>query len=306
MRIKYTYTTKSRLCFWACTGSFFYIYVLGNEHVDRNFFKASQKYFWMFDLNYEEWKRRERYRWSEYLRNWDPLITGNTGRGNMGYLSASVFDKWFYGNRKFQDPPTYDQEANQFIAMSDKCGVDPAKPLLDSIRKMVDAYYPEDLDDDPSATELVKAPHVQWLYQSNFDDIMEEEDKKPKANTLARYLWFVPGYQEYFSNLKDDARNQEEAFLLNSDAHQRTVFYEETDRLSQRWALELNDYAPLLANKWEKKHALAKYLMDKNNREFILDTISKPGGVKRVFIEAGIIHAKPVEVGDVVEFEPIH
>ena len=120
MRIKYTYTTKSRLCFWACTGSFFYIYVLGNEHVDRNFYHASQKYFWMFDLNYEEWKRRERYRWSEYLRNWDPLISGNTGRGNMGYLSASVFDKWFYGNRKFQDPPTYDSEANQFIAMSDK------------------------------------------------------------------------------------------------------------------------------------------------------------------------------------------
>ena len=48
------------------------------------------------------------------------MITGNTGRGNMGYLSSSVFDKWFYGNRKFHDPPPYDQEANQFIAMADK------------------------------------------------------------------------------------------------------------------------------------------------------------------------------------------
>ena len=184
--------------------------------------------------------------------------------------------------------------------------MDPAKPLLDSIRKMVDHYYPEDLDDDVEATALVKEPHVQWLYQSNFDDIMEVEEKKPKANTLARYLWFVPGYQTYFSDLKDDARNQEEQFLLNSDAHERTVFYEETDRLSQRWALELNDYAPLLANRWDKKHALAKYLMDKKNREFILETIKTPGGVKRVFIDAGIIHAKPVEEGDVVEFEPIH
>ena len=120
VRIKYTYTTKSRLAFWASAGTLFYTYGLGNYYVERDFHHASQKVFWCIDLNYEEWKRRERYRWSEYLRNWDPLITGNTGRGNMGYLSASVFDKWFYGNRKFQDPPAYDQEANQFIALCDK------------------------------------------------------------------------------------------------------------------------------------------------------------------------------------------
>merc|ERR1711879_1083185 len=107
-------------------------------------------------------------------------ISGNTGRGNMGYLSASVFDKWFYGNRKFQDPPTYDSEANQFIAMSDKCGVDPAQTLLNQISKMVDAYYPDDLDDDPEVTSLVKAPHVQWLYQSNFDNIMKRKRRNQK------------------------------------------------------------------------------------------------------------------------------
>lgn len=120
MRIKYTYTSKSRICFWAVTGTAFYVYVLGNWHVDRNAYHAGHKIFWYFDLNYEEWKRRERYRWSEYLRNWDPLTTGNTGRGNMGYLSSSVFDKWFYGNRKYSDPPSYESEADQFIALADK------------------------------------------------------------------------------------------------------------------------------------------------------------------------------------------
>eukprot|EP00483_Globobulimina_turgida_P005889 UN05899 len=139
----------------------------------------------------------------------------------MGYLSSSVFDKWFYGNRKFQDPPPYDSEANQFIAMAQKSGVDPAKPLLESIQKMVDYYYPQDLDDNPGETAAVKEPHVQWIYKSNFDDIMEEEEKKPKHNTLARYLWFVPGYKEYFEDLKMDARNEEEKFLLSSDAEKK-------------------------------------------------------------------------------------
>jgi len=279
--------------------------VLGNHHVERDFHRASQKVFWFIDLNYEEWKRRERYRWSEYLRNWDPLTTGNTGRGNMGYLSSSVFDKWVYGNRKFQDPPSYDSEANQFIALANKSDVDPAKPLLDSIQKMVDYYYPEDLDDDPSETQKVKEPHVQWIYKSNFDDIVDEEEKKPKANTLGRYLWFVPGYKEFYENLKVNARNQEEAFLLNSNAEKRTIFYEETDRLAQRWALELNDYAPLLANRWDKKHRLAQYLMDKNNQKFILQTIKKPGGVKQIFIEAGIINPAPVRDKE-VDFDTIH
>ena len=175
---------------------------------------------------------------------------------------------------------------------------------MDSISKMVDYYYPHDLDDDPSATALVKEPHIQWIYKSNFDDIMEEEEKKPKANTLARYLWFVPGYQEFYDNLKLDARNQEEAFLLNSDSEKRTVFYEETDRMSQRWALELNDYAPLLANRWDKKHQLAKYLMDKQNQKTILETIKKPGGVKQIFVNAGIIAPQPVVNGE--GFDTVH
>lgn len=170
---------------------------------------------------------------------------------------------------------------------------------------MVDYYYPNDLDDDPSATSLVKDPHVQWIYKSNFDDIVEEEEKKPKHNTLARYLWFVPGYQEYYKNLKDDARNQEEKFLLNSDAEKRTIFYEKTDSLSQRWALELNDYAPLLANRWDKKHMLAKYLMDPKNQKFILETIKKPGGVKKVFIDAGIIKPQPITDQE-TQFDTIH
>eukprot|EP00486_Rosalina_sp_Unknown_P016714 CAMPEP_0201579282 /NCGR_PEP_ID=MMETSP0190_2-20130828/26761_1 /ASSEMBLY_ACC=CAM_ASM_000263 /TAXON_ID=37353 /ORGANISM="Rosalina sp." /LENGTH=223 /DNA_ID=CAMNT_0048013539 /DNA_START=325 /DNA_END=996 /DNA_ORIENTATION=+ len=223
----------------------------------------------------------------------------------MGYLSSSVFDKWFYGNRKFQDPPTYDQEANQFIALADKSGLDPAKPLLDSIKKMVDAYYPEDLDDEPEVTKSVKDPKVQWIYKSNFDDIVEEEEKKPKHNSLGRYLWFVPGYQQYFNNLKDNARNQEEKFLLNSDAKTRTVFYEETDRMSQRWALELNDYAPLLANRWDKKHKLAKYLMDKKNQKEILETIKKPGGVKQIFIKAGVIAPSPINDNE-TQFDTLH
>ena len=56
-------------------------------------------------------------------------------------------------------------------------GLDPAKPLLDSIKKMVDAYYPDDLDDDPEITKAVKEPKVQWIYKSNFDDIVDEEEK---------------------------------------------------------------------------------------------------------------------------------
>mmetsp|Transcript_28773 Transcript_28773/g.47174 ORF Transcript_28773/g.47174 Transcript_28773/m.47174 type:complete len:306 (+) Transcript_28773:56-973(+) len=304
VRIKYTYTTKYRLTFWACALTGIYVYGFGNYHVDRAWRRnMGEKLYWVFDLNYEEWKRRERWRWSEYLRNWDPIVTGNTGRGNMGNLSASFLDKWIYGNRKFQDPPSYEYEANQFIALCDKSGLDPAKPLMNSIKKMVDHYYPWDLDDNPEETAEVKAPHVQWIYQSDFDEIVEEEEKKPKQNTLARYLWFVPGYRDYYDDLKNDARNQEESFLLSSGVRQRTVFYEETDRLAQRWALELNDYAPLLAGRVEKKYKLAKYLMDKENQKDILEALKKPGGVKQIFINAEIIKPLPTRQD---EIESIH
>ena len=170
---------------------------------------------------------------------------------------------------------------------------------------MVDAYYPDDLDDDLEITKTVKEPKVQWIYKSNFDDIVEEEEKKPKPNSLGRYLWFVPGYQEYYNDLKDNARNQEEKFLLNSDAKSRTVFYEETDRMSQRWALELNDYAPLLANRWDKKHKLAKYLMDNKNQKEILEIIKKPGGVKQIFINAGVIAPSPINDHQ-TQFDTVH
>eukprot|EP01083_Nonionella_stella_P241670 843736_1 len=306
VRIKYSYTSKWRIWFWTSGAYMFYVYALDNHHIERTFRNdISKRVMWVIDMNYEEWKRRERWRWSEYLRNWDPLTTGNTGRGNMGYLSSSVFDKWFYGNRKFQDPPPYTNEADQFICLAEKSGLDPAGPLMDSITKMVDYYYPSDLDDTPDDTKQVKEPHVQWIYKSNFDDIVEEEDKKPKHNTLARYLWFVPGYSEYYDNLKMDARNQEEKFLLNSNSKERTIFYEETDRLSQRWALELNDYAPLLAKRWDKKHKFAKYVMDSKNKQSILEAIKKPGGVKQVFIDAGVIKAEPVYDSD-MQCEPIH
>ena len=129
--------------------------------------------------------------------------------------------------------------------------------------------------------------------------------KKPKPNSLGRYLWFVPGYKEYYEDLKDNARNQEEKFLLNSNAKTRTVFYEETDRMSQRWALELNDYAPLLANRWDKKHKLAKYLMDKSKQTEILETIKKPGGVKQIFINAGIITPQPINDYE-TQFDTVH
>ena len=119
MRIKYTYTSKSRICFWLCSGTFFYVYGLGNYHVDRDWHRRNQMIMWCIDVDYDEWKKRERYRWSEYLRNWDPIVSGNTGRDNMGYLSSSVFDKWFWGNRKFLDPPPYTTEADQFIALAD-------------------------------------------------------------------------------------------------------------------------------------------------------------------------------------------
>ena len=75
--------------------------------------------------------------------------------------------------------------------------------------------------------------------------------------------------------------------------------------MSQRWALELNDYAPLLANRWDKKHRLGKYLMDKNNQKEILEIIKKPGGVKQIFINAGIITPSPITDGE-TQFDTVH
>lgn len=135
-------------------------------------------------------------------------------------------------------------------------------------------------------------PKIQWTHSSNIDEVVEENEKKPKPNSLARYLWNVPGYQEHFSKMRDQAREEEEELVTGMTTEERRVWYEKTDQLLKRWALELNDYAPLLAYRWDRKLKLAKYLIDheaKDRQQEVIDLLMEPGGVKQVFIQAGII-----------------
>lgn len=289
MRIKRSYTDKWKIGMWTAIGLGIYQYFYPEtfRYYNSHFFDL---HAWQPD--YENFKRRAEHRWSQYLRFWDPYDYGSGMQQNgLGYLSNSIFDKLIYGEARFEDPASYDRSADEFIQLAVQSGLDPAQPLLDNITKVVNAYYPEDLDEQPDQTKAVLKPEIKWTYETTFDEYIEENEKKPKPNTLARYLWFVPGYQEYFNWIKSEAQNEEETKLLSLQRDDRQIFYETIDELTQRWGLELNDYAPLLAQRWDRKLKLATFLMkkDESHQEMIHDLLMQPGGVKKIFSAAGII-----------------
>jgi len=82
---------------------------------------------------------------------------------------------------------------------------------------------------------------------------------------------------------------EEEKTLLSLNGLERQKYYETKIRKRDRLGLELNDYLPLLAFRWDRKLLLAKYIMSPDN-EGEVDRLSEiPGGVKQIFINAGII-----------------
>jgi len=298
MYVKRTYTNKWRMGFWFCVGCGMYnIYdPLFGRYVEAQFWDMSFKWW---RPEYDDWKRRERYRWTRYLENWSPK-SRSQGRSNMGRESNSITERWVYGKNKYQEPVSYEESAEKFMNAAETCGIDPGQPMFDSIKKVVDYYYPDDLDENPDETKQVLKPKIQWVYGGGFDQYIEDEEAMPKPNTIARYLWYVPGYQDYLDKIKMDARNEEERIVTSLNKNDRTGFYEKMDRLSSRWSIELNDYAPLLANRWDMKHKLARYLMNKNNKIEIQKLLSKPGGVKQIFINAGVItKQKTVNINDI-------
>lgn len=176
-----------------------------------------------------------------------------------------------------------------------------AQPLMESIKKTCDYYYPSDLDPNVEELKEIKKSNYIWIHNTDFDNIVEEEEKKPMPSTIARYLWFIPGFQEYNSLLKEKAREEEEKLLLSMNKFERQEYYENMDRLSVRWALELNDYAPLLAKRWDRKLKFARYLIRMDKQDEIWEALQQPGGTKQLFINAGIIHPLPVTGDDQVD-----
>ena len=153
MRIKRGYTTRWKMGIWASIGVTAYVELLHPEY--KRYWYNHWIDHWYIFLDYDSFKRREQWRWNRYLKKWDPHDYYPMGVETMGSLSSTVVDKLFFGRRRWQEPPSYDREANEFIALAESSGVDPAKPLLESISKVVDAYYPMDLDENPDQTKVV-------------------------------------------------------------------------------------------------------------------------------------------------------
>jgi len=119
--------------------------------------------------------------------------------------------------------------------------------------------------------------------------LLKKKKKKAKPNTLARYLWNVPGWQEFYREVMKKREEEEEKTVMSLNGEERQKYYENRIRTRERLGLELNDYLPLLAFRWDRKLALATYLKNSDNADDIERLSSIPGGVKQIFMNAGII-----------------
>jgi len=253
--------------------------------------------YW-FDPNYKEYKEREAHQWRKYLSRWSNHYDGNMAGSSLGVMSTTVLDKYLYGDQRLQQPPQYERVCEEFINLAEKSGVDPAKPLYETIKKMVTHYYPEDLDSYPDETKQVIKPNIQWVYQTDLDAFIEEENKKPKPNTLSRYLWHIPGWQEFHHKVMKTRAEEEEKLLMSLGGAERQKYYEKRIKNRERIGMELNDYLPLLAYRPDRKTALANYYMNSDNEQEIERLSQIPGGIKQIFVNAGIISSdhQPIDI----------
>lgn len=202
MRVRAGYYSPLRLTIYGCVGWI----TLNYFHPEYSKFYNEFRQGWWWTPDYFGVQEKEKYRWNTYLKVWDNYYYYNQSIKTPGKMSVTVFDKLTFGKRRFQDPPSYEKTANHFMSVAESTGLDPAKPLLESIRKVVDAYYPTDLDPNPEETRKIISPQVRWIHPSDFKNIVEEEEKKPPQGALARMLWYIPQFQSFYDNILSKAK----------------------------------------------------------------------------------------------------
>lgn len=239
------------------------------------------------DVTVDEWKKQEKWRWKMYLKMWDPYHTGNMLDYNQGTLSNTRIDQAVYGKYRQEEPMSYEKAANDLIDYAEKTGIDPAKPLLNTIKKMIKYYYPFDLDENPDETKRLLKPKVQFVYASNFDEYVEQEENMPPPGSLGRMCWSIPGMQDVYLDAYRRYTQEEEEILMNADPQERAEYYQNLELTVNRLGCEVDTYSPLLAYRWDRKQKFVHYLQ--NNTELCNDLLSRPGGLKQIFINAGII-----------------
>lgn len=247
--------------------------------------------YWFQD--FDKYKEMQQHRWGRFLERWSNVEkTTGSGEFTMGTWSGTVIDQFVWGERKFQEPPPYERVVDEFIRRAESCGVDPARHFHETIKKMVDAYYPIDLDPNPEETKRVLKPKIQWVYPTDLDEYVVEEESKPRPNSIARYLWYIPGFQDFFSDLKSKAQQSEQELIGSMTPEERQCFYEQMEAFCDRTAMEINDYLPLLAYRWDRKLKLAHYAMNPENHARIEEILTTGGGFKQLLIDSGVITAE--------------
>jgi len=176
MRIRTNWTNRYRIALWFMAGGCGYTWFIDPTFFER-YTQMRTVGHWL-DPDYGEYKERQKYQWEKYLQRWSPQHQGNMTDPSMGLMSSTVLDKYLFGPQRLQQPPQYEHVCDEFIKLAEKSGVDPAKPLYDTIKKMVDYYYPEDLDQNLNETQQVIKPQIQWVFQTDLDAFVEEEEKK--------------------------------------------------------------------------------------------------------------------------------
>jgi len=120
--------------------------------------------------------------------------------------------------------------------------------------------------------------------------VIEEEENKPRPNSIGRLLWYARGYKEWHEKLKQQARQEEEQLFHSKSIEERETLLDTIEHHKERIRNELHSYIPLLANRWDRKSKLVQYLSN-NDVEYISELLQEEGGVKRLFVESGIINA---------------
>ncbi|ETO22923.1 hypothetical protein RFI_14270 [Reticulomyxa filosa] len=103
---------------WAFLGGVGY-----NLFIDPTFFQKYQEMrtaAFFFDPNYKEYKEREGFQWKLYLSRWANQNKGNMIIPSVGLMSGSVFDKYLFGEQRFQQPPKYEAVCDEFIKLAEK------------------------------------------------------------------------------------------------------------------------------------------------------------------------------------------
>jgi len=113
-----------RVTAWIVVGGFVTQYT--HPHIHRSLLNYLTK-----TISYDEYKKREQYRWRNELSRWDPF----QGQMTFGTLASSRIEKYVTGSRRFDTPQPYEETCDEFVELSQKAGLDPAQHMYDTIKK---------------------------------------------------------------------------------------------------------------------------------------------------------------------------